>query len=347
MSYGALSTKVRALFGKRLRLADFQQLAALSSESEILDYLRHHSGWSRALNQLQTDAFPYVGRIEVEGMLREELRLEYLALHHFVPRGDKLMMQFRIRLAEREAILNALRQLRTGKYAKGMPASHTVVLQGKIDYSVLRAAETYDEILAAARTSIYYPVLLHLRSDEGAPLPDYTLCESLLEAAYFTYMFRLIRKQYSGATQKVLLQAFGEQVDLMNLIHILRLKTYFPDTLADTYLTILYPFNHKLSPQVTQDLCAAPNPEAVLALIRQTPYARQFDNVAVETVEDYYRRAFYTFNRRQLLSGAPSVYTAMAYLSMKETELRVVVNIIESVKYGVPYDEGFAALVGA
>ena len=48
------------------------------------------------------------------------------------------------------------------------------------------------------------------------------------------------------------------------------------------------------------------------------------------------------FNKRQLWRP-PSIYTAIAYLELKELELGVLVNVIESVKYGVPYH---AALVG-
>ena len=39
MRYGALTAKVRALYGKRLRLPDFEHMAALSAPSEVLDYL--------------------------------------------------------------------------------------------------------------------------------------------------------------------------------------------------------------------------------------------------------------------------------------------------------------------
>ena len=42
----------------------------------------------------------------------------------------------------------------------------------------------------------------------------------------------------------------------------------------------------------------------------------------------------------------PSIYTAIAYLELKELELGVLVNVIESVKYGVPYHAEFANLVG-
>ena len=132
----------------------------------------------------------------------------------------------------------------------------------------------------------------------------------------------------------------------MNLMHVLRLKTYFPGTAADTCLTMLYPFQYRLKPAMIHALCAAPDAAAVFALIRQTPYAASFERVEAAEVEEYYRRAFYAFNRRCLLTGPPSIYTAIAYLDLKELELQVVVNVIESVKYGVPYNENLARLVG-
>ena len=67
----------------------------------------------------------------------------------------------------------------------------------------------------------------------------------------------------------------------------------------------------------------------------------------VQEAEEYYRRAMYTFNKHQLICGPPSIYTAMAYLDLKGMEMMVLVNVIESVKYGVPYHAGLAELVGA
>lgn len=66
----------------------------------------------------------------------------------------------------------------------------------------------------------------------------------------------------------------------------------------------------------------------------------------MDAVEEYYQRAVFRFNKRQLSAVPPSIYTAIAYLELKELELGVLVNVIESVKYGVPYHAEFANLVG-
>ena len=150
----------------------------------------------------------------------------------------------------------------------------------------------------------------------------------------------------SGRTQKVLLRALGEQIDLLNIIHVLRLKTYFPQTEPETYLRVLFPFHYRLNPDFTRALCAAPGVDDVFALLRDSPYRDCFDGVAVGAVEEYYQRAICRFNKRQLAAVPPSIYTAVAYLELKELELSVLINVIESVKYGVPYRAELADLVG-
>lgn len=347
MKYGALSAKVHALYGKRLRREDFARLAGLKSEAEILDALREHPGWSRALSQCAPGSWSYVGRIEVEDALREELRLEYLDLAHYVPRADRPLMSFRIRIAERTAILNALRKLKAGRYAKGMPPASRIVVRGKVDVKALGACTSYDQLLAAARESIYYPALLHLRPEAGGPLPDYTAAECLLRSAYYAHMFRIARQTYRGNVQKTLFKAMGGQADLLNIIHILRLKTYFHDTPQEEYPKVLLPFHDRLKPELTHRLCGAADAGEVFALLRESPYRDCFEGVEVQEAEEYYRRAMYAFDRHQLMCAPPSIYKAMAYIELKELELMVLINVIESVKYGVPYHAALAELVGS
>ena len=80
-------------------------------------------------------------------------------------------------------------------------------------------------------------------------------------------------------------------------------------------------------------MCAAPDPQAVLELAEQTPYAAVFRGAAPEQLQSRYDGMLYRLSRRQLRMGKPSVYTAVAYLNLRELELRAVVSAVESVKY--------------
>ena len=139
-----------------------------------------------------------------------------------------------------------------------------------------------------------------------ATATDRELAEAALRTAYFSHLYRIVHCQYTGRTQKVLLRALGEQIDLLNIIHVLRLKTYFPQTEPETYLRVLFPFHYRLNPDFTRALCAAPGVDDVFALLRDSPYRDCFDGVAVGAVEEYYQRAICRFNKRQLAAVPPS-----------------------------------------
>ena len=341
MTYGALSTKAKALFGRRLRFGDYERMAALGSAAELLEDLQQLPGWAVATSKLRREG-GYVGRMELEAALWEQVYADYGALNHFVPREDRLLMEFPVLLAEQRAILAALRRLKANQ--AGEKDSPQPLFRGKVDTELLARCTNFEELLAACRGSLYYSPLLRLRTPAPGPPPDYTAVEALLQSAYFSHMYRVIHRNYEGETRAVLLRSYGEQVDLLNIIHILRLKTYFPG--ETDYVSVLFPFNYRLRPELVRDLCAAPDAAGVFSLLRTSPYAQSFEDVDVTDVEDYYRRAFYRFNRRQLTQGRPCVYTAVAYLNLKQQELEMLVNVIESVKYGVPYDASFARLIG-
>ena len=54
-SYGALSAKVKAMYGRRLRAGDFRRMAALPNVEAVLDELRRHGAWAQALAALETE----------------------------------------------------------------------------------------------------------------------------------------------------------------------------------------------------------------------------------------------------------------------------------------------------
>lgn len=338
--YEALAAKVKAMYGKRLTMEDFEHISTLHSETEVLDFLRTHPGWKRALAPV-TDTS--VDRARLETLLQNEIRAEYVALNHFAPRKDRFLLSFLVMLCELNQILSALRRLAShGRVKPAMAIPPDFLLHSRLDYRTLSLCQDYDGLIEAARDTMYGPVLRHLRPDQAGALPDYTAAEALLRSTYYTTLYRKCAKEYSGTTRTVLLRALGQQADLLNIIHILRLKTYFPGD--ERYLSLLFPIRDRLKPELIQALCAAPDADAVFDLLAASPYAQVFAGRDTSYLEAYYLRAFARFNHRQLSSGLPSVYTAVAYLVLKDLERRALTNDIECVKYGVPFDPFLARL---
>ncbi len=340
--YEALTTKVKAMYGKRLRYADFVRLSKLGSVSEIYADLRQHPVWGGAAARLTEEG--KFGRARLEAALREQVREEYVRLTGFIPRKDRALMDFPVLRSELDGLLFTLTRLQAGRIKEIEPLPTRFILHSRTDESALPVCTDYDGLLDAAKESIYYDTLLSLRPADGG-LPDYTIAESMLFAVYYSHMMDVAKKRYDGDVRKMIQTRLGTQVDLLNIMHILRMKRFFPD--EDNFLTILYPFNYKLKPEQVRAMCAAEGVDGVMAVLAETPYAKTFRNVGVDELGHIYNELLFRLSRRQLMMGQPSIYSAVAFLNLRELELKELVTVIETVKYQADYDDRFAKVLGA
>ena len=80
--------------------------------------------------------------------------------------------------------------------------------------------------------------------------------------------------------------------------------------------------------------------------MKSGPYGALFRSIQPTGLEAYLYTMQYRFNLRQLRAAQPTVYTPVAYLGLKEIELRNIISIIECIRYGVP-PERYITLIGA
>lgn len=337
--YEALAAKAKAMYGKRIRPADLTRITALRTVDEVLDDLRRQPGWAAAAASLPEGAL--LTRAVLEGALRDQIRKEGLRLAAFIPQRDRPLMEFPIVQAELERILAAYRRLRASMFKEVDPLPTAYILHSKVDLEGLARCQDFGGLVDATRGSIYYPALSRLRGSSA--LPEYGVVEALLWGEFYRHRLRLIRRQYDGDVGRVLERSVGSQVDMLNILHVLRLKQYFPQ--ENDCLPVLMPCYYKVKPEQIRAMCAAPTAEAVLELAAATPYASVFRGARMEELNNLYAGALYRSSRRQLLMGRPSIYSAVAYLNLRELELKAVVSAVEASKYRQPMDPSFLRIM--
>lgn len=338
--YSAISAKVHGMYGRRLKAADYEQLMAMHSVEEILLYLRSRPDWGSAIAHLT----PPINRSRLENALRRQYMEEYISLYGFLRQEDRAVMRFPVYKTERDEILTALRRAHTRSHLEDMPPVPDFYCRHSgVDFTALRAADSQEEILNSIRGSIYYaPLLAFSRSAQSGVY--YPAVETLMQSVYYGKMF----KQASacrGPAQKLLKKSLSQESDLLNIIHFLRLRRYFSQQEVQAYA---FPFNfsHRLTETFIHDLLAAPDYNAAIALLRQSPYGSLFTGSSPEQIEAQYDELVYKFNRAQLHRAEPSVYMPIAYLSLKDFELQNLIRIIECVRYGVDPRQAASHLVG-
>lgn len=338
--YDALAVKARAMYGRRVRKEDLLRITAQTSIGAIADQLRQLPGWQEA-----TAALPggeLLTRARLESALRDQVRREGVRLAAFAAREDRALLEFPLRRSELEYILSALRRLHASMHKQEEPILPAWLHRTRLDMAALGACTDFAGLVEAARGSIYYQALRRLLTEEGS-LPGYGSTEALLWSVYFKHLMELACKRYKGDVRKTMESSVGSQVDMMNILHALRLKRYFPD--SGSFLPLLIPYHYRVRPEQIYAMCAAPSLEAAMELIEATPYAAVFRGAGMEELQDLYHTTLYKASRRQLLLEKPSVYSAAAYLNLRELELGAVVTAVEASKYQIPLTPSFLRIL--
>ena len=82
------------------------------------------------------------------------------------------------------------------------------------------------------RTRVFYQPLSQIRNHENALLFDYGMA---LDLYYFSQIWNVRKKLFSGNDLKEITTAYGEKFDMLNLQFIFRSKKYFHMAPADIY----------------------------------------------------------------------------------------------------------------
>ncbi len=329
-AYYAVSAKVHALYGRRMTGEDYRQLMSKKTVPEAAAFLQAHPGYRDYLSGLSAAS---IHREGLENALRRAYVDEYRRLFSFMPMADKALMRFPMYRGEQDAIMTAMRQLNSTNMLTPVTTWSTVLHKSSsLDLAALQAADSFSDIARAAEKTIYGSALQRILTGESkTPTPAFV--DNMMQVVYFSKMYKLLGKTYTGQTRQVLRQALDDETDLLNLVQFLRLKKHFSPEDVQRYSFPL-PCSAKLRKEYIQQLIAAPDYDAAFALVLDGPYGTLFHSIAPSGLEAYLYTLQYNFSHRQLRASSPTVYTPIAYLTLKDIELRNMISIIECIRYG-------------
>lgn len=337
MKYGAIRAKVMAMQGKMLTAEDFGHLTECTDITEVVNFLRAHRGWSETISNLSAP----VTNDALKAAVADRVWQENEKLYRFSGVNDKALLRFAAAKGEYGLILSALRRLSSSGDPKNDSETGNVpriaaFLRDKssIDTKALEICTNWHDLLEAVSGSIFEESLRGLEVDQKTQLPNYSAASVLFENTYYREIFSYVAHKTVGIGQKQLRQMFGEQADFLNIVSILRLHRYFPDSLikADK---LLVPVAYRMKPDITSALINAQNESEAISLLKDTKYGELFQNMDGKRLEAIHEKALSEFCRKLVTIGEPSAATAPAYLALKEIECNKLIRVIEAVRLGV------------
>ena len=99
--YTCVCAKVRAMYGKRLKGADYHALIGMRSVAAIADYLRTNTSYGEVFEQA---AHSDIHRGQLESTIRLELFREYIKIFRIMSINDQSVVRYLLLKNEAEAI---------------------------------------------------------------------------------------------------------------------------------------------------------------------------------------------------------------------------------------------------
>lgn len=335
MAGRAIETKIKAMYGKRLKKADFDEMLRRRTVGEIAGYLKNETHYGDALANIQESS---IHRGQLESMLQHSLYKDVMRLKKYAKLRHGLFDCYQISLEIQQLIrlLGCLEAGRARDYLLDMPGW----LLGRLSIDLSKLSYSKDEtgLLNALKGTRYEKLFARLMEENGGKLPSTTLCATQLERFYYQQLFLVIGREYKGAEAEELRQMVRLQIEGYNVAAVYRLKMFFDAAPGQIDAFLLNGFG-AMSRRRQQRLIKAQDAGDFIAFVRDTKRGRKLGREAFDFIEYANRAMAAQDNRKRLAFTVSPAAAFLAFLSLRQLELRNLVNTIEGVRYQLPPEE--------
>lgn len=339
--YSSVNAKVRALYGKLLSNCDYEELLEKRSVPSVAEYLKKSSGYGELLSSINESQ---VHRGELEKVFRASLYNDFIKVLRFLSSGSKKFLEAAFLRYEVEDLKMLFRIIYTGHKDETMKNSLVFLKNhSSLDFSKLINSSNIPDIVHSLKGSEYYKVLSPLAS--GSAKPNLFDIEMSLDLHYFMTMLKLTEKLLSAGDYKRIINTFGTEIDMLNIMVIYRCKKMFKLPSELTYKYVI-PYWYRLSKEQLIQLSQSHNVDEFKKIISDTKYKNVFKTDEEHRWEINCANYLYRIYKNHFRTDNFSFGMTLAYLHLKEMDIRNIITLIEGVRYGLTKEEIKSYLIG-
>lgn len=278
--------------------------------------------------------------------MRSDLFAQYIKIFNYIGRDELSFYRYLIIKMEMDEILSCIRFLNAGRQDEFVFTIPSYFAKhAGFDLYGLAKVKSYDELLRLLKDSRFYPALKKYEFKEDEKI-DIVKIEIDFNKLFYNLMLKTIKKTFSGEVMDEISKSFGMQIDLQNIIDILRLKKYF-NAKSDYIKALLLPYNFKIKPQELAKIMDSPDSDAALKAVRETYYGRFFAKYDFDLVDKYSSQIMWSYHKNLIAFSTSAPVAVVSYLNLKDIEIENIVNIIEGIRYGIAPATISKLLIGA
>lgn len=339
-SSNAILAKTRAMFGQRLKEADYRALLNCATVNDIAAYLKQHTWYAETLAPVnERDAH----RGYMEMLMRQKLFRDFSSLCRYELSVGEHFADYLIARSEIEQIMHSLMLLAAGKseaYVFSLPpylSQHT-----HIDLHALSKTKNFHDFLSALGNTRYRRLLEPYAPSPGEKIP-FAKIENELYTVLYENVYRTINRYAHGKAKRELRELFDSYLDFENYARIWRMK-YFYHMSSEEIRPLLLPFG-SFSQRQLDGMLGASDASEVKERMSRTSRGKQAARLDYNFVDELPLRVRHLQSRHAIrFSTHPSVIM-LSYIFLMEIEMENITNIIEGIRYQIPKEETLKLLI--
>jgi len=342
LDYISAGTKARALYGKLLTSEDYKSLLERKNVPEVASYLKKNTVYSELLSEINEND---VHRGDLEVLFMKSLYDDFVKILYFI-RGNAaefIKVAFFMR-REIEDLSMLLSLIYTGRKTQLREGTMTFLERySTLDYNKLISSKSIDELIHNLKGSKYYKALSFFADNKyQGNIFD---MEMALDYYFFTSVIRLKDKLLSGKDRKIADKVFGIEIDLLNIMLIYRCKKLFnlPKELTLNYVIPYWCYLRK--PELVR-LAESYDVSEFKELVSKTYYGKIFKPDEENMWETNTMNFMYEFYKKLLKGSQMNIGASIAYIHLKEIDIKNIITVIEGIRYSLPKDEIKRYLIG-
>lgn len=332
----AMTTKTKAIYAKRLKDTDYNNLVQKRSVPEIASYLKNETYFRDSLDGINEKAL-HRGQLEI--LIRNDLiiRLSKILRYAFGSKAtgftDTIATQSEINL-----IQTVIRSFVIRDYDQ-VVAKLPVIIENHItfDLKAIVACRSFDELLPVLKGTPYHDIVARYAKTDMNDF-DFTGLDQELHRYYYQRMQDFVRNSFKGEDREAVEELFNTEVELDNISKIYRLKKYF-NASPSIIRSLITPIYSRFSKKDIEDIIEHTDADHVFDRLMDSSYKNYIKEVNFLYIEHTTKMINYNMNKRQILFSSDPNLVLYAYMVLMGIEIENIIDIIEGVRYKVPVDQ--------
>lgn len=327
-AYSGMTTKIRAMKKRLLSSAQYEEITRIATVSELISYLQSFPTYADVLSNIDA---ANAHRGEIESRMTFSTYSDFSKIYHFAGNAQKKYLEFYFMKYEVAFLKTCMRNIMDSR-----PDTAPVLTDrhfrrhSKINIDKLLLSTNMDDFVENLAGSVYEKPIRKVHKLEDAALFDY---EMTLDLAFFTYIWKHPALFVPKGEKCHFENAFGSQVDLLNILWIYRCKNYYTISDAQIY-SFLIPVYYNLDRSNIKSFVEAENNQVLFQLISDCYYGRVYGFDSTKSMESQFGDILNIINMKDFKESPYSLAAINAYFHLKNLEVAKVVTAMECIRYG-------------